>query len=95
MALRPLQNLVVIKRVDNKKTTESGIILAGSAEEKQDIGEVVAVGPGRKSESGQLISVDLKVGDRVLFGKYAGQAVKMDGEEFLVIRDEEILAVVE
>lgn len=95
MALRPLQNLVVIKRVDNKKTTESGIILAGSAEEKQDIGEVVAVGPGRKSESGQLISVDLKVGNRVLFGKYAGQAVKMDGEEFLVIRDEEILAVVE
>lgn len=95
MALRPLQNLVVIKRVDNKKTTESGIILAGSAEEKQDIGEVVAVGPGRKSDSGQLISVDLKVGDRVLFGKYAGQAVKMDGEEFLVIRDEEILAVVE
>ncbi|ADU91904.1 co-chaperone GroES [Taylorella equigenitalis] len=95
MALRPLQNLVVIKRVDNKKTTESGIILAGSAEEKQDIGEVVAVGPGRKSESGQLISVDLKVGDRVLFGKYAGQAVKMDGEELLVIRDEEILAVVE
>ncbi len=76
-----------------KKTTESGIILAGSAEEKQDLGEVIAVGPGKKADNGQIIPVDLKVGDKVLFGKYAGQAVKVDGEELLVVREEEILAV--
>lgn len=93
MSLRPLQDRVIIKRVDNKKTTESGIILAGSAEEKQDLGEVIAVGAGRKTENGQVIPVDLKVGDKVLFGKYAGQAVKIDGEEFLVVREDEVLAV--
>ncbi|NOL48805.1 co-chaperone GroES [Pelistega europaea] len=93
MSLRPLQDRVIIKRVDNKKTTESGIILAGSAEEKQDLGEVLAVGPGKKADNGQIIPVDLKVGDKVLFGKYAGQSVKVDGEELLVIREDEILAV--
>lgn len=93
MSLRPLQDRVIIKRVDNKKTTDSGIILAGSAEEKQDLGEVVAIGPGKKADNGQLIPIDLKVGDKVLFGKYSGQSVKIDGEELLVVREEEILAV--
>ena len=94
MALRPLQDRVIIKRLDNQRTTASGIVIPDSATEKPDQGEVIAVGPGKKTEDGKNIPVDVKVGDKVLFGKYAGQAVKVDGEELLVIREEEILAVV-
>ncbi|AFK63788.1 co-chaperonin GroES [Advenella kashmirensis WT001] len=94
MALRPLQDRVIIKRLDNERKTSSGIVIPDSAAEKPDQGEVVAVGPGKKTEDGKVIAVDLKVGDKVLFGKYAGQSVKVDGEELLVIREEEILAVV-
>ena len=94
MSLRPLQDRVIIKRLDNQRTTASGIVLPDSATEKPDQGEVIAVGPGKKTEDGKNIPVDVKVGDKVLFGKYAGQAVKVDGEELLVIREEEILAVV-
>ncbi|MYN12860.1 co-chaperone GroES [Pusillimonas sp. TS35] len=94
MALRPLHDRVIVKRLDNERTTASGIVIPDSAAEKPDQGEVVAVGPGKKTEDGKVLPVDLKVGDKVLFGKYAGQAVKVDGEELLVIREEEILAVV-
>ncbi|MGX9935925.1 co-chaperone GroES [Advenella kashmirensis] len=94
MALRPLQDRVIIKRLDNERKTSSGIVIPDSAAEKPDQGEVVAVGPGKKTDDGKVIAVDLKVGDKVLFGKYAGQSVKVDGEELLVIREEEILAVV-
>ncbi|NYT79964.1 co-chaperone GroES [Alcaligenaceae bacterium] len=95
MALRPLHDRVIVKRLDNERTTASGIVIPESAAEKPDQGEVVAVGPGKKTEDGKVLPVDLKVGDKVLFGKYAGQAVKVDGEELLVIREEEILAVVQ
>ncbi len=94
MALRPLQDRVIIKRLDNERKTASGIVIPDSAAEKPDQGEVVAVGPGKKTEDGKVIAIDLKVGDKVLFGKYAGQSVKVDGEELLVIREEEILAVI-
>ncbi|ETF03807.1 molecular chaperone GroES [Advenella kashmirensis W13003] len=94
MALRPLQDRVIIKRLDNERKTASGIVIPDSAAEKPDQGEVVAVGPGKKTEDGKVLAVDLKVGDKVLFGKYAGQSVKVDGEELLVIREEEILAVI-
>ena len=94
MSLRPLQDRVIIKRLDNQRATASGIVIPDSATEKPDQGEVIAVGPGKKTEDGKNIPVDVKVGDKVLFGKYAGQAVKVDGEELLVIREEEILAVV-
>ena len=94
MALRPLQDRVIIKRLDNELKTASGIVIPESAAEKPDQGEVIAVGPGKKTEDGKVLPVDLKVGDKVLFGKYAGQSVKVDGEELLVIREEEILAVV-
>ena len=94
MSLRPLQDRVIIKRLDNQRTTASGIVIPDSATEKPDQGEVIAVGPGKKTEDGKNIPVDVKLGDKVLFGKYAGQAVKVDGEELLVIREEEILAVV-
>jgi chaperonin GroES len=95
MALRPLHDRVIVKRLDNERTTASGIVIPESAAEKPDQGEVVAVGPGKRTEDGKVLPVDLKVGDKVLFGKYAGQSVKVDGEELLVIREEEILAVMQ
>lgn len=94
MALRPLHDRVIVKRLDNERTTASGIVIPDSAAEKPDQGEVLAVGPGKKTEDGKVIAVDVKVGDKVLFGKYAGQSVKVDGDEVLVIREEEILAVI-
>lgn len=86
---------MIVKRLDNERTTASGIVIPESAAEKPDQGEVLAVGPGKKTEDGKLIAVDVKVGDKVLFGKYAGQSVKVDGEEVLVIREEEIFAVIQ
>jgi chaperonin GroES len=95
MALRPLNDRVIIKRLDNERKTASGIVIPESAAEKPDQGEILAVGPGKRSDDGKVVPVDVKVGDKVLFGKYAGQAVKVDGEELLVIREEEILAVIQ
>ncbi|AZG10366.1 MULTISPECIES: co-chaperone GroES [Pigmentiphaga] len=95
MALRPLHDRVIVKRLDNERKTASGIVIPDSAAEKPDQGEVLAVGPGKKTEDGKVLPVDVKVGDKVLFGKYAGQAVKVDGDELLVIREEEILAVIQ
>jgi chaperonin GroES len=95
MALRPLHDRVIVKRLDNDRTTASGIVIPESAAEKPDQGEVLAVGPGKQTEDGKVLKMDVKVGDKVLFGKYAGQTVKVDGEEVLVIREEEILAVVQ
>lgn len=95
MALRPLHDRVIVKRLDNERTTASGIVIPDSAAEKPDQGEVVAVGPGKKTEDGKVMAVDVKVGDKVLFGKYAGQTVKVDDDELLVIREDEILAVIE
>ncbi len=95
MALRPLHDRVIVKRLDNERTTASGIVIPESAAEKPDQGEIVAVGPGKRTEDGKVLPVDVKVGDKVLFGKYAGQTVKVDDEELLVIREEEILAVVQ
>ena len=94
MALRPLHDRVIVKRLDNERKTASGIVIPESAAEKPDQGEILAVGPGKKNEDGKVQSLDVKVGDKVLFGKYAGQTVKVDGDEVLVIREEEILAVV-
>ena len=95
MALRPLHDRVIVKRLDNERKTASGIVIPESAAEKPDQGEVLAVGPGKQTEDGKVLKMDVKVGDKVLFGKYAGQTVKVDGEEVLVIRAEEILAVVQ
>jgi chaperonin GroES len=95
MNLRPLHDRVIVKRLDNERKTASGIVIPDSAAEKPDQGEVLAVGPGKKTEDGKVLPVDLKVGDRVLFGKYAGQAVKVEGDELLVMREEDIMAVVQ
>jgi chaperonin GroES len=94
MKIRPLHDRVIVKRLDNERKTASGIVIPDSAAEKPDQGEVVAVGPGKRDDSGKLNPVDLKVGDRVLFGKYAGQTVKVEGDELLVMREEDIMGVI-
>lgn len=94
MQIRPLHDRVIVKRLEVERTTASGIVLPGNAAEKPDQGEVLAVGPGRRDEAGKLIPMDVKVGDRVIFGKYSGQSVKLEGEEYLVMREEDIMGVV-
>ncbi len=94
MSLRPLHDRVIVKRLDQETRTASGIVLPDSAAEKPDQGEVIAVGPGRRDNDGKRIEPDLKTGDRVLFGKYAGQTVKVNGDELLVLREEDVVAVV-
>jgi chaperonin GroES len=94
MKIRPLHDRVIVKRLDTERKTASGIVIPDNAAEKPDQGEVVAVGPGKKDDNGKLIPVDLKVGDRVLFGKYSGQAVKVEGDELLVMREEDIMGVI-
>jgi chaperonin GroES len=95
MNIRPLHDRVIVKRVEAERTTASGIVLPDSAGEKPDQGEVLAVGPGKRDENGKHVALDVKVGDRVLFGKYAGQSVKVEGEELLVMREEDIMGVIE
>jgi len=95
MKLRPLHDRVIVKRIDSETKTSSGIVIPDSAAEKPDQGEILAVGPGKKNDKGELSPVDVKVGDRVLFGKYSGQTVKVDGEELLVMKEDDLFAVVQ
>ena len=92
---RPLHDRVVVKRIDAEEKTKGGIIIPDSAKEKPSQGEVTAVGPGGRDEAGKLIPIDVKVGDRVLFGKYSGQTVRVKGDELLVMREEDIMGVIE
>lgn len=94
MKLKPLFDRVVVRRVDSEAVTKGGIVIPDAAAEKADQGTVLAVGPGKRNEAGELIPVDLAVGDRVLFGKFSGQNVKIEGEELLILKEEDILAVV-
>lgn len=93
MKLRPLHDRVVVKRLEQETKTASGIVIPDAAAEKPDQGEVLAIGPGKRDDKGVQNALDVKVGDRVLFGKYAGQTVKVDGQELLVMREEDIMAV--
>ena len=95
MKIRPLHDRVIVKRVEAERTTASGIVIPDSAGEKPDQGEVLAVGPGKRDDSGKQNAPDVKVGDRVLFGKYSGQTVKVKGDELLVMREEDIMGVIE
>jgi chaperonin GroES len=95
MKIRPLHDRIIVKRMEEERKTASGIVIPDNATEKPDQGEVVSVGPGKRDDNGKLIAMDVKVGDRVLFGKYAGQSVKVAGEELLVMREEDIMGVVE
>jgi chaperonin GroES len=95
MKIRPLHDRLIVKRIEAERTTASGIVIPDSAGEKPDQGQVLAVGNGKILENGEVRKLDVKVGDRVLFGKYSGQTVKVDGEELLVMREEDVMGVVE
>jgi len=95
MNIRPLHDRVVVKRMEEERTSAGGIVIPDSATEKPDKGEIMAVGNGKISDSGEVRALDVKVGDKVLFGKYAGTAVKVEDEELLVMREDDIVAVIE
>jgi chaperonin GroES len=93
--IRPLHDRVIVKRMEEERKTASGIVIPDTAAEKPDQGEILAVGKGKLTEDGKLLPLEVKVGDRVLFGKYSGQTVKVKGEEVLVMREEDIMGVIE
>ncbi|MGR9073842.1 MAG: co-chaperone GroES [Gammaproteobacteria bacterium] len=95
MKIRPLHDRVIVKRVEEERTSSGGIVLPDSAKEKPSQGQVLAVGKGKLLDSGEVRPLDVKVGDRILFGKYAGNEVKVDGEELIVMREEDIMGVLE
>jgi len=95
MKLRPLQDRIIVKRVEEETMTAGGIFIPETAKEKPQKGEIVAVGHGKKTEEGKVIPIDLKVGEKVLFGKYAGTEIKIEGEEYLIMREDDILGVME
>ena len=95
MKFRPLHDRVVVRRLDAEEKTKGGIIIPDTAKEKPQEGEVVAAGPGARDESGKLVPLDVKAGDRILFGKWSGTEVKIDGEELLIMKESDVMGVVE
>ena len=95
MKFRPLHDRVVVRRLEEEERTKGGIIIPDTAKEKPQQGEVIAVGPGARNEQGQLVTLDVKEGDRILFGKWSGTEVKIDGEDLLIMKESDILGVLE
>ena len=95
MKIRPLHDRVILKRLEEERKSAGGIVIPDTAAEKPEQGEILAVGKGRMTDEGKLVPLDVKVGDRVLFGKYSGQTVRVKGEELLVMREEDIMGVIE
>jgi chaperonin GroES len=95
MQFRPLHDRVVVRRVDAEEKTKGGIIIPDNAREKPQEGEIVAAGPGARDESGKLVPLDVKAGDRILFGKWSGTEVKIDGEDLLIMKESDVMGVVE
>jgi chaperonin GroES len=95
MKFRPLHDRVVVKRIDAEEKTRGGIIIPDTAKEKPQEGEVIAVGPGARDESGKLVALDVKVGDRILFGKWSGTEIKLDGEDLLIMKESDVMGVIE
>ncbi|KFL31149.1 molecular chaperone GroES [Devosia riboflavina] len=95
MALRPLHDRVVVRRIEADEKTAGGIIIPDTAKEKPSEGEVIAVGPGARNEKGELVAPDLRSGDRVLFGKWSGTEVRIDGEDLIIMKESDILGVIE
>lgn len=95
MNFRPLHDRILIKRIEENETLKGGIIIPDTAKEKPQEGEVVAVGRGKKTDDGKVIELDVKAGDRILFGKYSGTEIKMENQEYLILREEEVLGIVE
>ena len=95
MTFRPLHDRILIKRIEERETSKGGIIIPDTAKEKPQEGEVIAVGKGKKTEEGKVIALDAKAGDRILFGKYSGTEIKIDNEDYLILREEEVLGIIE
>ena len=95
MNIRPLHARIVVKRLEEKENMQGGLYIPDSAKEKPQEGEVVAVGKGKRLEDGKVVPLDVKVGDRILFGKYSGSDIKLDGEEYLIMREDEVLGIME
>jgi chaperonin GroES len=95
MNFRPLHDRILIKRIEEKETVKGGIIIPDTAKEKPQEGEVIAVGNGKKTEDGKVVPLDVKAGDRILFGKYSGTEIKIDNQEYLIFKEEDVLGVVE
>jgi chaperonin GroES len=95
MHFRPLHDRVIVRRLDAEEKTAGGIIIPDTAKEKPQEGEIIAVGPGARNEKGELVPLDVKAGDRILFGKWSGTDVKIDGEELLIMKESDILGVIE
>ena len=95
MNIRPLYDRIVVKRIESTETMQGGLYIPDSAKEKPQEGEVVAVGKGKRLEDGKVIALDVKPGDRILFGKYSGSDIKIDGEEYLIMREDEVLGILE
>jgi chaperonin GroES len=95
MKLRPLQDRIIVKRLEEETMTAGGILIPDTAKEKPQRGEIVAVGKGKLTEDGKVLPIDVKVGDKVLFGKYAGTEIKMEGQDYLIMREDDILGVIE
>jgi chaperonin GroES len=94
MKVRPLHDRLLVQRIEEKETVKGGIIIPDTAKEKPQEGKVIAVGNGKILENGQKLTLDVKVGDKILFGKYSGTDIKIDGEEYLILREDEVLAVI-
>jgi chaperonin GroES len=95
MKLRPLQDRLIVERIDEEEMSAGGIIIPDSAKEKPQEGKIVAVGKGKTGDDGKLVKLDVKKGDRILFGKYSGSEVKLDGSEYLIMREDDVLGVIE
>src|SRR5271157_3784726 len=95
MTVRPLHDRLIVKRIEEKESIKGGIIIPDSAKEKPQEGEVIAAGNGKKTEDGKIIPLDVKAGDRILFGKYSGTEIKLDNNEYLILREDEVLGVIE
>ncbi len=95
MKIRPLNDRILVKRLEEEETTAGGIIIPDSAKEKPAEGEIVSVGPGKMNDAGERVAMDVKAGDRVLFSKYGGTDVKLDGDDYLIMREDDILGVIE
>ncbi len=95
MTVRPLHDRILIKRIEEKETVKGGIIIPDTAKEKPQEGEVIAVGNGKKTDEGKVIALDVKAGDRILFGKYSGTEIKIEDNDYLILREDEVLGVIE
>jgi chaperonin GroES len=95
MNIRPLYDRIVVKRIEEQETTRHGIVIPDSAKEKPQEGEVMAIGKGKRLDDGQMIALDVKVGDRILFGKYSGNEIKLDGTEYIIMREDDALGILE